>query len=75
MYQSNDLLDLIEKLNLYEIKTTLSGTGGGMSSGDGLKTGQVFGVDNTVIDLKEEDIINNLKFLELGNSYRPTMLA
>lgn len=75
MYQSNDLFDLIEKLNLYEIKTTLSGTGGGMSSGDGLKRGQVFGVDGAVIDLKEEDIINNIKFLELGNSYTPTMFA
>lgn len=75
MAQSSDLFDLIDKLNLYEIKTTLSGTGGGMSSDDGLKTGQVFGVDGAVIDLKEEDIINNIKFLELGNSYRPTMFA
>lgn len=75
MYQSNDLYELIDKLNLYEIKTTLSGTGGGMSSGDGLKTGQVFGVGGVVVDLKEEGIINNIKFLELGNSYIPTMFG
>lgn len=75
MYQNNDLYDLIEKLNLHEIKITFSGTGGGKPDRDGLSAGQVFGVDGTVIDLKEEDIINNIKFLELGNSYRPAMFA
>lgn len=69
MVQNDDLFELIEKLDGYKYKITVSGTNGGMSGGDGLRVGQVFGVDNTIIDLKGNQNLNYLKLLELGSSY------
>ena len=73
MVQNNDLFELIEKLDGYKYKVTVSGTNGGMSGGDGLKAGQLFGVDNTIVDLKGDQNLNYLKLLELGNSYETAM--
>jgi len=73
MVQDNDLFELIEKLDGYKYKIVTSGTNGGMSGGDGLKAGQVFGLDNIIVDLKGDQNLNYLKLLELGRYYEPTI--
>lgn len=74
MNQSNDLFELIEKLDRYRKENiTLSGTGGGKSGGINCGSGRVFGVDNEIIDLKGGDDLKYLKMLELSRCYGTTM--
>ena len=76
MNQSNDLFELIEKLDRYKNEfTTFSGTGGGKTGGVNFASGCVYGHDNEVVELESGSNLEYLKLLELNRCYRTTMFV